>query len=89
MECLKREPEKSSGTGQFARAEHLVRPIVADRIYEGDATLKRSDLLDDIPEYQDEVLIFARRCMRLSSASTIPSQVSNKCRKFKLFFVFF
>ena len=36
---------------------HLGHPIVADRLYEGHATLKRSDLLDDVPEDQDEVLI--------------------------------
>lgn len=36
---------------------HLGHPIVADRLYEGHASLNRSDLMEDVPEDQDEVLI--------------------------------
>lgn len=36
---------------------HLGHPIVADRLYEGHSSLSRSDLIDDLPEDQDEVLI--------------------------------
>lgn len=36
---------------------HLGHPIVADRLYEGRAGLWMSDLVDNVPEDQDEVLI--------------------------------
>ena len=36
---------------------HLGHPIVADRLYEGRSSLMRSDLMDDVPEDQDELLI--------------------------------
>ncbi|HEY0981159.1 RluA family pseudouridine synthase [Schlesneria sp. T3-172] len=36
---------------------HLGNPIVADRLYEGHASLKRSDLVEELPEAEDEVLI--------------------------------
>jgi 23S rRNA pseudouridine1911/1915/1917 synthase len=36
---------------------HLGHPIVADRLYEGKASLSRSDLIEGLPEDQDEVLI--------------------------------
>ena len=36
---------------------HLGNPIIADRLYEGQSALMRSDLIEDLPEEQDEVLI--------------------------------
>lgn len=36
---------------------HLGHPMVADRLYEGRAGLWMSDLIDNVPEDQDEVLI--------------------------------
>lgn len=36
---------------------HLGHPIVADRLYEGRHALKRSDLVEELPSEQDEVLI--------------------------------
>jgi 23S rRNA pseudouridine1911/1915/1917 synthase len=36
---------------------HLGHPIVADRLYEGKSSLKRSDLVEGLSEEQDEVLI--------------------------------
>ena len=36
---------------------HLGNPIVADRLYEGRAALRLSDLIENLPEDQDEVLI--------------------------------
>ena len=36
---------------------HLGNPIVADRLYEGQASLMLSDLVDNLPEDDDEVLI--------------------------------
>ena len=36
---------------------HLGNPIVADRLYEGQSSLSRSDLVPDLPEDQDEILI--------------------------------
>jgi 23S rRNA pseudouridine1911/1915/1917 synthase len=36
---------------------HLGHPIVADRLYEGHSSLKRSDLLEEVPEDEDELLI--------------------------------
>lgn len=36
---------------------HLGHPIVADRLYEGHASLKLSELVDDLPPEQDQILI--------------------------------
>lgn len=36
---------------------HLGHPIIADKLYEGQAALMLSDLVDDLPEDQDQVLI--------------------------------
>jgi len=36
---------------------HLGHPIIADKLYEGQSALKRSDLVDDLAADQDEVLI--------------------------------
>lgn len=36
---------------------HLGHPIVADRLYEGHSALKLSDLIDELPAEQDQVLI--------------------------------
>lgn len=36
---------------------HLGHPIVADRLYEGRASLRLSDLVDELPPEQDEALI--------------------------------
>ena len=36
---------------------HLGHPIVADRLYEGRSSLKMSDLIENLPPEQDEVLI--------------------------------
>lgn len=36
---------------------HLGHPIVADRLYEGHSSLMRSDLVEGLPEDQDEILI--------------------------------
>ena len=36
---------------------HLGHPVVADRLYEGRAALKLSDLVENLPPEQDEVLI--------------------------------
>lgn len=36
---------------------HLGHPIVADRLYEGNSALMLSDLVDNLPEDQDEALI--------------------------------
>lgn len=36
---------------------HLGHPVVADRLYEGHAALWLSDLIDNLPEEEDEILI--------------------------------
>jgi 23S rRNA pseudouridine1911/1915/1917 synthase len=36
---------------------HLGHPIVADRLYEGHATLKMSDMIEEVAEENDEVLM--------------------------------
>jgi 23S rRNA pseudouridine1911/1915/1917 synthase len=36
---------------------HLGHPIVADRLYEGHATLKMSDMIEEVAEENDEVLL--------------------------------
>jgi 23S rRNA pseudouridine1911/1915/1917 synthase len=36
---------------------HLGHPIVADKLYEGHTNLKRSDLLEEVPDDENEILI--------------------------------